>query len=220
MMKIDHLLLACRNTYLTSAQLRDECGLDSFEGGYLAGLGLAQRIVPLGNSQFIEIESVVDVHEAEQAERPISRHIMTVTREAPKFLSSYVLTDDFDGHAQRTGVTIRYPSILQPNGVTSTCRVAPRVDEALGKDLPIWFDADVSNHPGDRQADHRVQPDGIAWMELGGDPEENQAHIGPDGDELPLRLVGGEPGVRAVAVKLRDGGEIVIRPTADRLVEA
>jgi hypothetical protein len=219
MMKIDHLLLACRNTYLTSAQLREEGGLDSFEGVYLAGLGLAQRVVPLGNSQFIEIESVVDVYEAEQAERPISRHIMEVTREAPKFLSSYVLTDDFDGHAQRTGMTVRHPFMLHPNGETSTCRVAPRVDEALGSDLPIWFDMDRSNHPGDRPADHRVQPDGIAWMELGGDPEEIRAHIGPDGDELPLRLVGGEPGVRAVAVKLRDGGEVVIRPTAQRLVE-
>jgi Glyoxalase-like domain len=221
LLKIDHLLLACHNVFLTSRQLRDETGLATYEGGYLEEHGLAQRIVPLGNSQFIEIESVVDVDHAMSAPRPIARHILETTRESPVLLSSYLLTDDLDAHAARCGVPARTPTILRPDGSTAVVRVAPRVDETLAERLPIWYDGDRDRvHAGDVPVDHKLQPNGIAWLELGGPADRIREWVGPEIESLPIRLAGGEPGIRAVGIAMIDGSELVIRPTNGQLSAA
>ncbi len=73
MLKIDHVALCSTNLYETAYQLRDESGLESYEGGYFRGGGVAQRVVPLGNDQYIEIESVIDPEEARGSSQTTSK---------------------------------------------------------------------------------------------------------------------------------------------------
>jgi hypothetical protein len=77
LLKIDHVLMACKNLYVTADEFRDQTGLNFYEGGYFKGFGIAQKLVPLGNQQYLEIESVVDVQEAEECEWDIARSMMS-----------------------------------------------------------------------------------------------------------------------------------------------
>jgi hypothetical protein len=52
-----------------------------------------------------------------------------------------------------------------------------------------------------------VQPRGLSWVEVGGDAERLRDWLG--GEELPIRVVDGVPGVRRVAITTSDG-ELVI----------
>lgn len=219
MLKIDHVLLACQNVFITAEQLRQETGLGSTEGGYLRGLGLAQRIVPVGNHQFIEIESVVDRDEAENSERPISRHIMEITREKPKLLSSYLISGNLDEEISRLGLEKRLAQITAASGEVVKTWVAPRVDDAIKNgDVPIWCELDDERlHPANLPVKHDVTPTGFSWFEFGGSESHFRNWVGAEIDSLPLRFVGGPPGLNALGIGLADGGEIVVRPTKSAL---
>jgi hypothetical protein len=79
----------------------------------------------------------------------------------------------------------------------------------LGLPLFIAWDVPPELHPGAAPAEHRIEADGIAWVEVGGDEDRLRAWLG--GEDAPIRVVeGGEPGVRTVAIALRDGSELVI----------
>lgn len=222
MIEFDHVLLGCRNLYVAADQLREEAGLECYEGGYFKGIGLAQKLVPLGNFQYLEIESIIDVQEASDSERTIGRHILEATRDAPRFISTYLRTDDFQGHVERLGLEPWVPRKTSPTGEErKVALVAPRVDETIESFLPIWFQMeDMSKHSANRSVNHRSAPNGIAWVELGGDETRIREWVGPEVDTLPLRFAGGNPGINAVAIAMVDGREIVIRPSADRLVKS
>jgi len=222
MLKIDHVMLVCRNLYLTSEQLREESGLNFYEGGYFKGLGLAIKVVPLGNQQFLEIESVIDLEDGKDSRNGMCQHIFDTTRAQPRLAAWWVMPDDFDREVQRLDIEewTGFRHRTRPDGSVTSSRVAPPTSDIMTKELPIWFTfSDMANHPGDVEVSHRVQPQGIAWLEIGGTAERLKDWLGPEMDQLPLRFVGGEPGIRALAVAVEGGAEIVIRPTADRLVE-
>jgi hypothetical protein len=219
--KFDHVLLVCRNLYLTAEQLRVESGLDSYEGGYFRDLGLAQRIVPLGNRQFLEIESIIDAQEAARSTRSVVRYIVEATRNRPRFLSTYVLTDDVEGQATRLGLPLHEVTRIRPDGVAMSGILSPGVDHAKDTALPIWFPPySEDRHPADRPVDHGVVPEGIAWVELGGDAAAIRSYLGSAADELPIRYVGTTAGINAVAIAMADGAEVVLRPSAGGLVAA
>jgi hypothetical protein len=66
-------------------------------------------------------------------------------------------------------------------------------------------------HPGAAPAEHRVPVEGVAWAEVGGDEARFRDWLG--GADAPIRVFddGGDRRVRAVAIALRDGDEIVLR---------
>jgi hypothetical protein len=76
--------------------------------------------------------------------------------------------------------------------------------------LPFFIAWDIPEelHPGRAEADHVGQPQGITWLEIGGDALRLNEWL--EGSELPVRVVGGPPGVLAVAIGA-NSGEIVIR---------
>src|ERR1700749_5055421 len=123
--KFDHVLLVCRNLYLTAEQLRVESGLDSYGGGYSRALGLAQRIVPLGNRQFLEIESIIDADAAARSPRSVIPYILAGTRGQPSFLSTYVLTDDVESEAARLGLPLHHVTRTRPDGIAMSGIVSP-----------------------------------------------------------------------------------------------
>jgi hypothetical protein len=71
----------------------------------------------------------------------------------------------------------------------------------------IAWEVPAGLHPGRTRAGHGVRVDGIAWIEVAGDADRLDEWLG--GDELPVRVVDGSPGIRAVAIATA-GGELVI----------
>jgi hypothetical protein len=83
------------------------------------------------------------------------------------------------------------------------------VDAALGPErLPFFIDWEGAEAELDREHDEAATADGIAWVEYGGDAARLQAWTGSK--SLPLRVVEGEPGPRAIALK-RGSGEVIVR---------
>jgi len=71
----------------------------------------------------------------------------------------------------------------------------------------MTWDVPDELHPGRARAGHGVQAEGIAWVEVGGKAKRLRGWLGSD--ELPIRVIEGEPGLRRVGVATSDR-EIVI----------
>ena len=75
--------------------------------------------------------------------------------------------------------------------------------------MPFFIEWDVPAglHPGRARAGHGVRPSGVAWVQVAGDADRLREWLA--GQELPIRVVGGTPGVGPVAVATAEG-ELVI----------
>jgi hypothetical protein len=108
----------------------------------------------------------------------------------------------------RLGVDITPGSIDMPDGTTTTWRMAgvaaltaePYLPFFIGYDQPV--DArSLAGLPAD-------SPEGISWVEVAGDRTRLDEWLG--GAELDVRVIDGEPGVRAAGLATA-GGDIVLR---------
>ena len=75
--------------------------------------------------------------------------------------------------------------------------------------MPFFITWDVTEelHPGRARAGHGVRATGIAWVEVGGDAERLRAWSG--GDELPIGVSYGEPGIHRVAMSTAEGDLVI-----------
>jgi len=70
----------------------------------------------------------------------------------------------------------------------------------------------MSEHPARRPVADARELTGVAWLELGGDPAELEAHVGAETfQHLPLRFVPRPAGLYGVGIATADGDEIAIR---------
>jgi hypothetical protein len=71
--------------------------------------------------------------------------------------------------------------------------------------MPFFLQWDVPPdlHPGRARAGHGTRVEGITRVEVGGDGARLRDWLGDD--ELPIRVVEGPPGVRAVVLATADG---------------
>ena len=87
--------------------------------------------------------------------------------------------------------------------------------EERGSDLWLPFfiswDVPAALHPGAAPAEHAIAVERIAWAEVGGDEGRLREWLGPS--DAPIRVVddGGDRRVRAVALAVPDGDEVVLR---------
>ncbi|HYI23536.1 MAG TPA: VOC family protein, partial [Candidatus Limnocylindrales bacterium] len=189
MHRIDHVCIGARNLYEGAARLRDETGLDSYDGGWNPSSGIAQRIVPLGRHCYIEINSVIDHDTA-------TRHFYGAWYEAvfadavreDRFLGWVIAVDNMDelhAIADRIGEPIaaegKWENGLElawkrrlPDGRSHRNENVP--DDRhhrwpLGLPMFMHWPDEANDHPdtiGDvGPVRHRVRPDGISWVEVG-----------------------------------------------------
>lgn len=216
----DHLLLAVPDLDAAGERLLDEHGLASLPGGRHDGHGTANRIVPLG-PDYLELISVVDPHEA--AGSPVGRWIQRGLDRGGGLWGVNLRTDDADALAQRLGLEVLEFVRKRPDGQPIHFRLVG-LEGATGEHhLPFFSEHEVSTegavgpgHPGRQPAPHRVQPRGIAWVELGGDEERLRRWLGPESQGLELRCIGGESGPRRAAVATEAGEVIFASAEADR----
>jgi hypothetical protein len=206
MLRIDHVVLAVGDLEEAATRVWDELGLGSVPGGRHPGWGTGNRIVPLGQD-YVELLAVADP--AEAASSPVGSWIASASRSGDHLAAWCVAAGDIDGVARRLGLAVRPGSRSLPDGHTLSWRSAGFDGVPERPDLPFFisWDGPPELHPGRARAEHRVVPRGIAWIEVASDRARLRGWLG--GEEVPVRVASGEPGIRAVGIQTARG-EIVL----------
>ena len=207
MIWIDHIILGARDPDSTSARLFDEHGLASAPGGRHTGQGTGNRIIPMGRD-YIELMTVVDAEEAKTS--PMGRWVLDATRAGDRLLGWCLATDDLDAVATERGLPIVAMERARPDGRILRWRLAGLDAATAEPGVPFFIQWDVPDdeHPGRAEAAHRVAPLGIAWVEVS---EAARGARGWVGDDVPLRVVEGAPGLHRVGFGT-DEGEMILGP--------
>ena len=201
------MVLAVRDLDAAGTRILEQLGLGSVPGGRHPGWGTGNRIIPLGRD-YVELLAVADP--AEAASSPVGTWIANASRSRDRLAAWCVSTDDIDGIARRLGLAVGSGTRSLPDGRTLTWRSAGFDGAAECPDLPFFisWDGPPELHPGRARAEHRSEPLGIAWIEIATEEARLREWLG--GDEVPVRVAGGEPGVHAVGIATARG-EIVLR---------
>lgn len=197
MLAIDHAIIAVTDPAAWASQLRRRAGLTAVPGGRHEGLGTGNWIVPLGDT-YLELMTVVDRVEAEAS--TLGRWVLEQTRNGDRLAAVCLRTDDIDEIAQRLDRSPEAMSRRTGDGTVLRWRLAG-LDAALSAEaLPFFIEWDIDDgrHPGAMPADHAVTPEGIPWVELGGDRRRLAEWLGDHA--LPIRSVDEPPGPRTVAI--------------------
>lgn len=206
-MKIDHVIYGVRDLEAAASRMKEEFGLGSVPGGRHPGWGTGNRIVPLG-PDYIELLGVVDPSEAEQSE--MGRLILAGVAEGDRSLAWCVATDDIEAVAARLDLSVTEGSRERPDGTVLRWRSAGAERAFTEPSLPFFiaWGVPAEQHPGRAVADHVARPRGIEWLEIGGDALRLNEWL--QGSALPVRVVGGPPGVLAVGIAA-EPDEVVLR---------
>jgi hypothetical protein len=205
-LRLDHVVYAVPDLDEAAVRFRKEFGLDSTEGGWHERWGTGNRIVPLGD-QYLELVDAVDKPTA--AETAFGRGVLERAAGGGGWFTIAAVADDLDAVASRLGIEVGSGSRTRPDGQTVRWRMAGLDDPRREAWMPFFLIWDVPDelHPGRARVGHGVRATGLAWVEVGGDAERLRTWLG--GDELPIRVTDGEPGIHRVAISTADG-ELVI----------
>jgi catechol 2,3-dioxygenase-like lactoylglutathione lyase family enzyme len=205
-LRLDHVVYAVPDLDEAAIRFRESFGLDSTEGGRHERWGTANRIVPLGD-QYLELVTAVDAPMA--AETEFGRGVLERAAAGGGWFTIAAVADDLDAVASRLGIEVDSGSRTRPDGKTVRWRMAGLEDPRRESWMPFFlaWDGPQDLHPGRARAGHGVRAQGIAWVEAGGDAGRLREWLGAD--ELPVRVIEGEPGIRRVALATPDG-ELVI----------
>ncbi len=189
-----------------AARFRREFGLDSSAGGRHQGWGTANRIVPLG-PDYVELIAVVDRAVAETT--AFGRSVLEGARGSGAWVTMAVRTDALDDVAARLGLGVVPGHRERPDGTEVRWRSAGVEDPRREPWMPFFiaWDVPADLHPGRMRAGHGVQVDGVAGVDVDGDPDRLRAWLGED--DVPIRTRPAPPGIRSVRIATADG-ELVI----------
>lgn len=206
MHRIDHVVFGVGDLDVAARRLWDECGLEAQPRSDHAGAGTANRIVPVGNDQMIELLAISD----SGSPHPIVPWLARLLANGDRLLQVMIDPGEIDATAARLGEPVRELERVADDGR----RIAFRLTGIAGSFGPGMLPGFVSCSEGREwrcgfePPKHKVRTGGIRWVELGSDEAKVWAQI-PD-RSLPFRFVPGRPGVSAVALEL-DGREVVLR---------
>ena len=189
-MRIDHVIYATDDLDRTAERIEAELGLPALGGGRHVGLGTHNRIVPLGDG-YVELLAVADPEEAAASE--LGRAFQQRVNDVGEGLLGWVVAvDDVAPYAQRLGIEVT--PISRPGMSARLAGVAeamrdPFLPFFITRDSGVTNPAQTENGPG------------ITWIEVAGDAERLGAWLGAN--DLPLRVLAGPPGPRAVGIGQR-----------------
>ena len=207
MLQIDHVVYAVRDLDAAATRVLEELGLASVPGGVHPKWGTGNRIIPLGETQYLELLAVVDP--AVAATTHLGRSLQTLTADGDAWFAMCLATDAIDAVAARVGLDVVPGSRTLPDGRTVSWRSAGIDDPARTPDLPFFMTWDAKTpHPGATPVEHPCGATGITWVEIDGDQHRFTEWV--EGAPLSVRLHTGEAGVRAVALQT-PGGQLVWR---------
>lgn len=183
-MRIDHVIYGTADLDVAAARVQAELGLTAVAGGRHDGIGTHNRIVPLGDGSFLELLAVADPQEASRSE--LGAALQAAIAGGDRLLGWAVAVDDVGGVAARLGTAL---STVGRQGMTARLTA---VAECLAEPcLPFFIERDTT-----------APATAISWIEVAGDARRIERWL--RGAELPVRVVEGEPAVRAIDIGGRE----------------
>ena len=189
-MRIDHIIYGTADLDVASARMQAELGLTAIAGGRHDGLGTHNRLVPLGDGSFVELLAVADPHEAKDS--ALGSALVTAIRAGDGLLGWAVAVDDIEPVAARLGIPI---TTVGRQG--RTARLVGVAESLAEPYLPFFIEHDAS-----RPAPPVTGPTPITWIEVAGDAARLDHWLADAA--LPVRIVSGPPGLRAVGIGERE----------------
>jgi hypothetical protein len=150
------------------------------------------------------------VDEAEATSSPLGAWVQSGVGTGGGPAAICVRTDDLDAVAARLDLTPIGMSRTNADGAHLSWRLAGLEVALTRPPLPFFIQWDMAPelHPGMTRARHAITARGIAWVEVAGDREELARWLG--NDAVDIRVVAGEPAIRAVGIATEDG-ELILR---------
>jgi catechol 2,3-dioxygenase-like lactoylglutathione lyase family enzyme len=190
-MRIDHVIYATADLDAAAARVEAVLGVLAAGGGRHERIGTHNRIVPFDGG-YLELLAVADP--AEAAGSTLGAAIQARLASHGEGLFAWaVRVDDVEAVAARLHTEV---TTIAREGFSAHLT---GVAEAMRDPLLPFFIARDTGVPGPVA---RPDADAIAWVELGGDAARLADWLG--GADLPVRVVDGEPGVRALRVGARE----------------
>lgn len=181
---IDHVIYGTGDLDAAAARISAEFGLPAVAGGRHDGMGTENRIVALDDGSFIELLAIADEQEAKAS--AVGAALLAGIARGDGLLGWAVAVDDVASVAARLGLAV---TTVGRQGMTASLT---GVGEALGQPcLPFFIQRAAARFASE------IEPV-IDWIEVAGDAERLRGWLGDA--ELPVRVVDGPPGVRAVAI--------------------
>jgi catechol 2,3-dioxygenase-like lactoylglutathione lyase family enzyme len=188
-MQIDHVIYGTADLDAAEAWFATTAGLTAVPGGAHDGLGTHNRIVPLGDGSYIELLAVADPEMASRS--PIGAAVQAGIAKGDGFLGWALAIPDVSAVCERTGASV---STVGRQGMTA--RLVGLSESLSNPGLPFFIERPPRSSPAEA----------ISWLEVACDSARLEAWLGPH--TLPVRLVEGEPGLRAVGL-----GDRELRPS-------
>ena len=189
-MRIDHVIYGTADLDAAATRLRAQLGLLAVNGGHHDGLGTRNRIVPLGDGSYLELLAIADPGEAKRS--ALGAALQCAIARGEGLVGWAVAVDDLQPVIERLGTTITH---VGRQGMTA--RLTGLAEFLAEPCLPFFIERDTA-----QAAPRAVNTTGICWIEVAGDARRLRHWLG--GIELPVRVVEGEPAVRAVGVGARE----------------
>jgi hypothetical protein len=190
-MRIDHVIYATTDLDAAAARVEDALGVAAVAGGRHEGLGTHNRIVPLGGG-YVELLAIADADEA--AASWLGAAIQErIVRHGNGLFAWAVAVERVEPVADRLGTPV---TTIAREGLSAHLTA---VAEAMrDPSLPFF----IARDPGVPDPAAGGDAGGIAWIEVSGDAARLAQWL--EGADLPVRVVDGEPGVRAIGVGARE----------------
>jgi hypothetical protein len=189
-MRIDHVIYATGDLDSAAERVHVELGLTAVAGGRHVGLGTHNRIVKLGGG-YIELLAVADRDEA--AGSDLGRAVQARIERGDGLMGWAVTVDDVAPLADRLGIGV---TGIARQGLSA--QLAGLAESMAEPCLPFFIERDRGMQHPTAEGD----AGGITWIEVAGDRTRIEHWL--SGADLPVRVVDGPPGVRAVGIGDRE----------------
>jgi hypothetical protein len=190
-MRIDHVIYACADLDAAAARVEAQLGVAAVGGGRHEGLGTHNRIVPLGGG-YLELLAIADADESAGSAFGAAVHAR-IAAAGDGLMGWAVAVDDVEPVAARLSTPV---STISRAGLSAHLTA---VREAMREPFLPFF---IARDPGVPDPGEGGAAGGIAWVEVSGDAARLERWLG--GAQLPVRVVGGAPAVRAMGVGERE----------------
>jgi catechol 2,3-dioxygenase-like lactoylglutathione lyase family enzyme len=201
---LSQVIFGVRDLDAATARFR-ALGFEVLDGGVHAGVGTANRVIPLGE-QYLELLGVVAPKEARATE--YGRALLRATEHADRIVRWSLRTDDIEGVAARLGITVEHRRRVRPDGELLTWRAAG-LDIALADaPMPFFMQWDrAEQYPGRMPARHPNGARSVSRLRLT-PSDDDRLRTWTEGADAPIeRASEAEAGIWSVGVET-DAGEL------------
>ncbi len=180
---------------VAAARVEARLGLTAVAGGRHRGLGTHNRIVPLADGGFIELLAVADPEQAQRSS--LGAALQAANARGDGLFGWAVAVDDVRPVASRLGMTI---STVGRQGMTA--RLTGVLESLSEPGLPFFIERPAGHIAGRTGPPVANAGARFTWLEVAVDAGRLSDWLGSA--ELPLRVVSGDAGVRAIGIGERE----------------